>query len=290
MTTDRTGTVVGVDRTPAAAAALRWALEEAVRSGDAVTAACAWSDPFTAGYPVGEVLVASIEQARAAALATAEGVVKEVVPQVPGADGLDVRATALPGGPQVALTDASRTAALVVVGSRGHGALSRAVLGSVSSALVHHAHCPVVVVPEPRTPTLAEPRVVVGVDHSAPSLRALAWAAAHAARRGAVLVPVLVREPVWVSEAGPTAPTASLASLEENERAALRAAVPAGTDVVVEPQVVPGHASGALLDLVAPQDVLVVGTRGRGGFAGLLLGSTSSSVAAHAVCPVVVVR
>ncbi|HWH28162.1 MAG TPA: universal stress protein [Mycobacteriales bacterium] len=284
------GIVVGVDRSAAARAAAQWALAEGLRRGRPVTAVNAWVDPVTAGYPIAVAMEERAEAVASAALATAQEVLKEATDAVPAADGVDAHAVAVRGAPAAVLTEASRDADLVVVGTRGHGALSRAVLGSVSGSLLHHAHAPVAVVPEPRAPGRRPARVVVGVDHSPAAAAALEWAARAAAARGAVLVPVLVREPTWRLDSPPGALSASLAQLEENERSALRAAVPAELAVRVEPEVVPGHAAAALLHLVEPQDLLVVGSRGRGGFTGLLLGSTSTSVAQHAPCPVVVVR
>jgi nucleotide-binding universal stress UspA family protein len=283
------GIVVGVDRSAASTAALGWALAEGVRENLPVTAVQAWIDPITAGYPISVVLQGGADKVAAAALASAEEALKEAVSDVPGADGLETKAVALRGTPSAVLQEASRDADLAVVGTRSHNALSRAVLGSVSASLLNHATCPVVVVPEPVEAGSRPPRVVVGVDHSPASKAALAWGARHAARLGVPLVPVLVREPGWSSDM-PGVMSASLAQLEENERGSLRASVPEGLDVVVEPDVVVGHAAASLIGLVEPQDLLVVGSRGRGGFVGLLLGSTSASVAQHASSPVAVIR
>jgi nucleotide-binding universal stress UspA family protein len=284
------GIVVGVDRSAASTAALEWALEEGLRRGRPVTAARAWVDPITAGYPIGTVVAGSSDAVGKAALDSAQEALKEATAVVPGADGVEVHAVALRGAAGPALAEATRGADLLVVGTRAQNALSRAVLGSVSSSVLHHAHCPVVVVPEPHERGTRPARVVVGVDHSPASRSALLWAGEHAARRGAVLVPVHVREPGRSVEAPPGKLSASLAQLEENERRSLHDAVPRDVEVQVEPEVLVGHAAAALLETVEPQDVLVVGSRGRGGFAGLLLGSTSTSVAQHASCPVVVVR
>jgi nucleotide-binding universal stress UspA family protein len=286
------GIVVGIDRSVASGAALEWALAEGVRTGRPVNAVRAWVDPVTAGYPLGTVLQGASEQVGAAALASVEEALKEAAEAVLSADGVETHAAALRGAAAAVLEQLSHEADLLVVGTRSHGALSRAVLGSVSAAVLHHASCPVVVVPEPRPAGSRPPRVVVGVDHSVPSLAALHWAARHAARRDVVIAPMLVREPAWSVEAPPGQMSASLAQLEENERQALRAALPRdlADTLRVEPEVLAGHAGATLLEQVEPQDLLVVGTRGRGGFAGLLLGSTSMSVAQHAPCPVAVLR
>lgn len=278
------GIVVGVDRSAAAVGALQWALEEGVRSGTRVTAVSAWTDLATAGYPLGGVLVTDPARVEQLALATAEELLKEATEKVPGTDRIETATAALHGPASAVLAELSRTADLVVVGTRSASALSRAVLGSVSSSLLHHASCPVVVVPEPRRAGDRMPRVVVGVDHSPESKVALRWAAELADRRGLPLVPVFVHEPFSEVSAD-----LSLADLEDHERAALRSAV-GRFDGPIEPEVLTGHAGEQLLEMVEPQDLLVVGSRGRGGFAGLLLGSTSTSVAQHAVCPVAVLR
>jgi nucleotide-binding universal stress UspA family protein len=281
------GIVVGIDRSAAGVAALDWALSQAVQRGVALTAVRAWSvPPYTVYYPVGTALSDMDAEAQHAALDLAEEMVKEATGRVAGADGVQVSAVALLGAPQQVLLDAARDAQLLVVGSRGAGPLSRAVLGSVSSSVLHHAPCPVAVVPE-QAGAEATGRVVVGVDHSPASLAALAWAVDEARARGAVLVPVAVREQELAT---PVAP-----ELETSEcRALLGAAGAAGADaepaVRVEPQVLAGHASRALLDAAADADLLVVGSRGRGGFTALLLGSTSSQCAQHSTGPVVVVR
>lgn len=280
------GIVVGVDRSAAAGAALEWALAEAGGTGQPVRVLHAWVEPVVAGYPM-VALGADPEAVEAAAFETAEQAVKSARERVP-ADGVDIAVETPHGGAAAVLAQASGTADLVVVGTRSHGALSRAVLGSVSASVLHHSTAPVVVVPEPAEHDDHPARVLVGVDHSPASLLALQWAADHAARRGLALVPVLVHEPVPAAQADGR--RTDVARLEASERRALLDAVPAGTATDVQPEVVVGHAAGALLALARPQDVLVVGSRGRGGFSGLLLGSTSSAVAQHAPCPVVVVR
>lgn len=279
------GIVVGVDESPASAAALRWALAEGVRRGRRVTALAAWTDLASAGYPLGGVMVTDPAKVEKLALENAAASLKAATADVPGADSIETSAVALRGPAAAVLAEVSRTADLVVVGTRSASALSRAVLGSVSSSLLHHASSPVVVVPEPRSAGTRAPRVVVGVDHSAPSLVALRWAAEFADRAGLPLVPVYVREPSLRGSSDDL----SLAELEDHERAALRAAVGAHQGPV-EAEVPSGHAGEELLGLAEPQDVLVMGSRGRGGFTGLLLGSTSTSVAQHASCPVVVLR
>ncbi|MBO0893152.1 MAG: universal stress protein [Acidimicrobiales bacterium] len=131
-------------------------------------------------------------------------------------------------------------------------------------------------------------RIVVGVDGSAGSRAALEFAIKEASLRGARVDAVISWHiPVMAMEAGVASnfdPEGWARSTLEDELAA----VPAG-DVHVEGRVARGHPSVALLEAASGADLLVVGTRGRGGFAGLLLGSVSQHCVANAPCPVVVV-
>jgi nucleotide-binding universal stress UspA family protein len=136
--------------------------------------------------------------------------------------------------------------------------------------------------------------IVVGVDGSAASLEALRWAARQARLTGAPLLALTA----WAFPEHPTpfgiVPDIPLppdeldqvrARLEETTRAVVGA-----DDVVVRSTVVPGDAATVLLRAAEDAQLLVVGSRGRGTFAGVLLGSVSAHVAHHAPCPVVVVR
>ena len=293
--------VVGVDPSAAGARALQWALCEALSRGASVTAVRAWTPPAYGSYPDSSMAVLD-EHVADEAQRLADEQLKAAREDVPGADGVVAHAVATVGPAARVLVDAAQDADLLVVGSRGAGVLSRAVLGSVASSVLHHAAGPVVVVPEaaqvvvpeaaqvvvPEAARPGEPgRVLVGVDHSPSSLRALRFAVEQAERTGRTLVPVLVHEPVVPAEGCFDVPP-----LEASERHALLvSATQAGaSDVAVEPEVVTGHAGATLDELAHPQDLLVVGSRGRGGFVGLLLGSTSTSVAQHATCAVAVVR
>jgi nucleotide-binding universal stress UspA family protein len=158
-------------------------------------------------------------------------------------------------------------------------------------SVLHHATSPVVVVPETAEVDGSVPgRVVVGVDHSPESLAALRLAVRLARERSATLVPAYVYDVYARTAASP-----AVSGLESSERSTLLAAAQAAgaadePAVPVEPEVLAGHAVMGLAAVLRPADVLVVGSRGRGGFEGLLLGSTSTQCATRAVCPVVVVR
>jgi nucleotide-binding universal stress UspA family protein len=137
-------------------------------------------------------------------------------------------------------------------------------------------------------------RIVVGTDGSDGSLAALRVAADQARLHQAVLEVVVS----WHPSAASTLPSFGVGSpaaetVDELHRALLEtlAAEGLGPDcgITIEPRVVTGHAAEVLLDAADTADLVVVGSRGRGGFAGLVLGSVSQQVLAHAHCPVMVV-
>jgi nucleotide-binding universal stress UspA family protein len=134
-------------------------------------------------------------------------------------------------------------------------------------------------------------KIVVGVDGSEASRAAVRWAAAEAAVRGVDLVAVEAWEfsPLIFAADVPVALDELRATVTEHLHGVV-------ADEVTDPSVRVSEVVGekapvpALLEMCDPDDVLVVGSRGRGGFAGLLLGSVSQQLAQHGVCPVVIVR
>lgn len=135
------------------------------------------------------------------------------------------------------------------------------------------------------------PRVVVGVDGSPTSYGALRWAVRHAQQIGGTVNAVAVYD--VPGAVGWSAPPVDAAFDEKIAREALadelKIALP-GEDVPLVEQVVRGNPAKVLIEASDGAEVLVVGSRGRGGFASLLLGSVSQQCAAHASCPVVIVR
>lgn len=279
------GIVVGVSESAAGAAALDWGLQQAACRRVPLVAVRAWEIPaYGPYYSVGSALRSTSPDFELTELKIAQDALAQAVQRVPAAADVEATAVATRGRPPEVLVEAAKQSELLVLGTRGVGALSRVVhLGSVTSSVLHHAHGPVAVIPETsgKTPP-AGSRVIVGVDGSKASLRALAWAVPHARFSGATLVPLSV---VSNSEEGDD--ESSAASLR---RAAEDAGAGGDRPLVVEPQVRRGNVSQELLAAAAEAALLVIGSRGRGGFASLLLGSTSSQVAGHSVRPVVVVR
>jgi nucleotide-binding universal stress UspA family protein len=189
--------------------------------------------------------------------------------------------------PSQALIDASAKAATVVIGARGHSLLSGVVLGSVSQHVTRHASCPVVVVRAPYHPD-AE-RVVVGVDGSTGSRKALEFAFDHASRSGAPVTAIHA----WRDGARGDAREGLVEEIRAAERIlaeALAGFADQYPDVKVTTEAVPVVPQRVLADASQAASLVVVGSRGLGAFAGLLLGSVSQSVLHHAQCPVAVVR
>ena len=136
--------VAGIDGSPSSISALRWAIRQAGLTGATVDAMIAWHYPASAGgygwAPTGMGTAFDFKENAEKVLADAIGTACD-----PGT-GVPVRARVVEGNAAQVLLDASDGADLLVVGSRGHGGFTEALLGSVSQHCVHHAHCPVVVI------------------------------------------------------------------------------------------------------------------------------------------------
>ena len=276
--------VVGVDGSDCARTALRFAAGEARLRGSRLLALRIVEVPVAAWPGLAGMVGVALERAGSELRADVE------------AEATDVETTyeVVGGHPAEELVKAARDADLLVVGSRGLGGFHGLLVGSVSQQCLQHASCPVAVVR-----TLPDPprgRILVGVDGSPPSVQAFEWAADEARRRAATLGIVHAwSAPTWVVAPGPLAPVpAGPLDYEAARQAAgevvARLVANAPPGVSVEPYVEPGTPAGVLLDRSEEADLLVVGSRGLGGFAGLLLGSVGQQCAHHAACPVVVVH
>ncbi len=208
---------------------------------------------------------------------------------------LDVRVLTPVGSPTAVLVGLSERAT-VVVGAAAHDRLERLVLGSTALAVVAHGRGTVVVVPE-LLPPVEPRRVVVGVDGSEPGARALAHAVDEASTVGGSVTVVTawtveVEDGVVVTEPGTERWQRVQDRLVDSSRSALAAAREAHPDVPVDVVVRNGRPATAVLDVAREvgADLLVVGRRGRGGFAELLMGSVSRTVAQRASTPVAVVH
>jgi nucleotide-binding universal stress UspA family protein len=288
--------VCGLDGTDASASALRWALEEAALRGAVVRAIHAWSVPIMAS-PVGVLPVTVHHQELSdSAEAAVKGWVEEGKAAVPHHD-VPVEVTGVEGVAATALLDAARDADLLVVGGKRHGALTGMLLGSVAQQVTHHAVGPVVVVPaDPERLAWAGRPVVVGIDGSDNAAVALAWAMDEAGRRAVTLkvvhgweVPFAV-PPLGLSVA-PLDPDEFEADSKDMLTAAVQDALSraAHKPPSIEKLSVNAPGTRALLEVGEGSALVVVGSRGRGGFAGLLLGSVSQQVLHRAPGPVAVI-
>lgn len=209
--------------------------------------------------------------------------------------GLDVEGRASYGNPSSVLVEASRDAAQVVVGARGAGApWTVRMLGGVSDAVTAHAHGPVVVIPD-EAHEFPQGPIVVGVDDSAEARAAVAVAFDAALVRG---VPILAlhawdyrgREAAWVAPTFEPMDERAAAGRIELVKRVLAEQVAEHPDVDVEIKIVRGHPSRVLVEYSKQAGLVVVGSRGRDGFAGLLLGSTTKHVLRESHAPVLVTR
>jgi nucleotide-binding universal stress UspA family protein len=281
--------VAGVDGSECGLKAVGWAAAEAARRQRPLrlVAAHTWVSGGIIGDPgVGADPETVLRQVSLGHLAVAAAAAERVAP------GLDVERVEATGLAVPVLQAESTTAELVVVGDRGLGGFTGLLLGSVAVELSAHASCPVVVVREPERGAAGPAPVVVGVDGSPTSEAAVAFAFEEASLRQAPLVAVHVWRDVLVE---PTlAPLVDWDALESDEREVLAERLAGWTgkypDVHVSRRVVQDRPAAALVDESGHAQLVVVGSRGRGGFRGLLLGSVSQALLHHARCPVAVVR
>lgn len=193
------------------------------------------------------------------------------------------------GRPAEALVRASDAAGLLVMGSRGRGAVAGLLIGSVSQHVVRHAACPVVVTRPAAAPE--SNRVVVGVDGSHASLEALEVALGLASLRGWTVHTIHARE---LPADSPVAERRQLdADLQRIELAVADSVTAAGArhpGVTLTSERTDSHPTRALVDASLSARLTVVGSRGRGAFAGLLLGSVSAEVMRSAQSPVLIAR
>ncbi|OBI40255.1 universal stress protein UspA [Mycobacterium kyorinense] len=194
--------------------------------------------------------------------------------------------------PVSTLVDLSKKAQLAVVGSRGQHALHRLLLGSVSTGLVHHAHCPVAVIHDeiPSAPDRSKLPVVVGVDGSPASELATEIAFDEASRRGVDLVALHAWSDADVSGVSSIEWSAQQAIPQETLAERLAGWRERYPDVVVHPRIAWDKPARHLLDESESAQLVVVGSHGRGGFTGMLLGSVSTAVVQAARVPVIVAR
>ncbi|MGW3470810.1 universal stress protein [Saccharopolyspora sp. NPDC000995] len=271
MPREKQSVVVGVDGSEPSARAALWATAEAGRLGIPLHLLLVSDDP--AREPQAEETMQEIADRCRLTMPTLE-LVTEV--------GF--------GHPAEELVHRSDAARLIVVGSHGHGAFHDALLGSISAAVATHAKCPVVLMRGAGTVTTGP--VIVGVDDSPGSKAALHYAFDAANRRRCDLVAVQALPDAHFIP-GPSAhpdrdePQGQAEAHLAEQLAGWAADYP---DVAVHQAITNEHPVQALCEAAQHAQLLVVGHRGHGGFAGLLLGSVARGVLHHAPCPVAVIR
>ncbi|EWM10221.1 universal stress protein [Kutzneria sp. 744] len=282
--------IVGFDGSDSAMQAVCWAAREAEDRGiplSIVYATALDSVRVPAGVPLPRPYHQAVLEIGQQYLAEATAAAEAAAPKVE----IDTRLSHTRAAP--ALIGLSSQAQEIVVGSRGLGGFTGLLVGSTAVALAAHGHCPLVVVRGTRLDGPPGP-VVVGVDGSPESSAATAFAFQAAARRGAPVVAVHAWLDTVVESAWQRATTGADRPHEADEQqqwlteqlAPHRAQHP---DVDVRHRVVLHGPARALLHEAAGAQLVVVGSRGHGGFRGLLLGSTSQALIQHSPCPVAVV-
>ncbi|WP_327635139.1 universal stress protein [Kribbella sp. NBC_00482] len=255
--------VVGIDGRPDCENAIRWGAVEAAARGVGLDLVHAFVWPEFR-VPLGPSDLAPGLRAQADQIvAEAVDLARKFEPRLP------VTGSRVDGFPPAVLLAESRTADLIVLGSRLTGRLLGLMVSSAGIELSAHAHCPVVVV-RPGDDALVGNRVVIGYDGSPPADAAVEFGLAYSRRHELPARIVTV-----------------LDDADDDDHDLLAAIRPHAHEAeIVE---VTGHPSELLLEWSADAQLLVVGSRGRGGFAGLLLGSVSQTMLTQAPCPVAVI-
>jgi nucleotide-binding universal stress UspA family protein len=284
------GIVVGVDESASSTMAVRWAAREAIMRNVPLILVHV-SSPLAVSPPV--PIPAGLHRTHGEnARKIVADAIKAAEDSVSDGNRPEIDTHLLVAAPVPALIELSKEAHMMVVGCRGHDAAQRTLLGSVSAGLIHHAHCPVAVIHD-EAPILLGPSqlpVLVGIDGSPTSQLATAIAFDEASFRGVDLVALHA----W-SDTDISGVLSKEWSTLQSRAAEILAERLAGwqeryPDVTVHRRLVLDRPACHLLDESESAQLVVVGSHGRGGFAGMLLGSVSTAVAHAARIPVIVAR
>lgn len=289
----RRSIIVGYDSSVSSLRAVSWALTEGALRGLPVTLVLAYEAPASSvavGYG-GPLPISLIEGLRDEAETELREGVEAAQAEAPN---VEVSGLIVDGGASHQLLTVAEDAALIVLGSRGLGGFRGLLLGSVGQQVSAHATVPVVVMRGPVDHGVTG-RVAVAVDGSPESHEAIAFAFEYAASHELALHAVHAWEvPVFDAPGVTVPPTLALQEVEDDEIRLTAESLTGWADrfpeVTVTRQAVHGSAERVIVNASEEADLIVVGSRGRGGFTGLLLGSVSQAALHHSQCPVAVVR
>lgn len=292
MTTRAPRLLVGVDGTEGSVEALRWAAHEAARrSAPLHVMTCA---ELPVAVEAGLIGSGGATGSAMDSIVAEQEAVNQGAVNLVRSFGLDIEVSGdtVLGAPAYALVGAAHPDDIIVVGATSHPGRLTEVLGSVATVIAHRAHCPVVVVHGTDRRDAKLGRIAVGVDGSACGDHALVWAAEEAQRCGAELL--LVHGWTYpyqgprngASEARDDMKLDAMRMLEACSKRVKDLAPALRVHSIISEQ----SPAKAIIDAGKEADLLVVGSRGHGGFAALLLGSVSRTVLQHSAVPVVVVR
>jgi nucleotide-binding universal stress UspA family protein len=287
------GILVGVDGSDRSDAAVRWAAREAGLRNVPLsvvhvlpTPMGGWGGWGITAIPLPEDFFQQLEAEGRRIIADATRVAKEAVGDT--AD-IRVRGEVIYAPSASTLVELSNNSQMIVVGCRGQGGLQRVLLGSISTALVHHAHCPVAVIHDEAVAGSDAP-VVVGIDGSPASELATAIAFDEASWRGVELVALHAWSDAESSELPTPQWSVVCPGAEEELAERLAGWQERYPDVRVRRVVVMDQPARHLLIEAGSAQLVVVGSHGRGGFARMLLGSVGTAVVHAARVPVIVAR
>ena len=285
----RLGIVVGIDESPAAKVAVQWAARDAELRKIPVTLVHAIS-PEVATWPNVRLPAGLARWQRDRGRRLVDEAFKLVEEASQHGGPAEVHSEILASAAVPTLVELSKEAELVVTGCRGSARWPGQLLGSVSSGLVRYAHCPVAIVHDEDPSHPSEAPVLVGIDGSSASELATAIAFDEASHRNVGLVALHAWSDADVSEWPGIDSPAAQSMAEEVLAERLAGWQEKYPDVPVSRAVVCDKPARQLVERSADAQLVVVGSRGRGGFAEMLLGSVGEAVAQMAQVPVIVAR